>query len=187
VPKPKTSWVYAQSLFVVPLTVIGCFTKSKDDLEMDPDSLAELLAFMEREIRGSQFRDALKRLHDKEPVTSSIPQRFNRVKAESWRNDSDARPATSSGVSNPSPPSTPPPSLPREARAWINAVSCTYRAPHGAPTRSARPSWASPPTPPSSPPRAKPATITKTGSMASGFGVLLAPASGKNSWAKIAA
>jgi len=46
-PKPKASWVYVQSVWVVPLTVLKGFTKSRQGLlRVEPESLASLRRHM---------------------------------------------------------------------------------------------------------------------------------------------
>ncbi|GAB1319578.1 hypothetical protein MFIFM68171_09788 [Madurella fahalii] len=45
-PKPKTSWVYIQSAWVVPLSVITRFTKSRQLLRLRQDSLDSLCRHM---------------------------------------------------------------------------------------------------------------------------------------------
>ncbi|KAK4448496.1 hypothetical protein QBC34DRAFT_465975, partial [Podospora aff. communis PSN243] len=69
-PKPAASWVYCDNMYVVPLTVLGVFTKSKwkADLRMQPDSLKELMSFMSRRpATSAKLAAAQRRLHMKEP------------------------------------------------------------------------------------------------------------------------
>ncbi|KAI6360604.1 hypothetical protein MCOR25_006689 [Pyricularia grisea] len=45
-PKPRTSWVYARTAFLVPASVLGVFSKSKTHLRMTTASLDDLRAHM---------------------------------------------------------------------------------------------------------------------------------------------
>ncbi|KAM7197289.1 hypothetical protein V8F33_005717, partial [Rhypophila sp. PSN 637] len=50
-PKPRASWLYVQSLWAVPLTVIGKFTKVRDFLRVRQDSVDSLLSHMQARCR----------------------------------------------------------------------------------------------------------------------------------------
>ncbi|KAH6675384.1 hypothetical protein F5X68DRAFT_193933 [Plectosphaerella plurivora] len=47
-PKPKTSWVYAQHAYVVPEYLLGAFNKSPYQLEMKTESLVDLNSHMKQ-------------------------------------------------------------------------------------------------------------------------------------------
>ncbi|KAM7198404.1 hypothetical protein V8F20_006165, partial [Naviculisporaceae sp. PSN 640] len=51
-PKPRASWLYVQSLWVVPLSVIGIFTKTRDLLRVRQDSVKSLLDHMKAECKS---------------------------------------------------------------------------------------------------------------------------------------
>ncbi|KAK0641715.1 hypothetical protein B0T16DRAFT_516132 [Cercophora newfieldiana] len=136
-PKPKTSWVYAQSIFCVPLSVIGHFTKSPvlPCLRMCPDSLNDLISFMKTELRSSRYRDSLKLLQDKEPASSGLG-RFNPVREATWRTVEPrsqqlvpSRPAVPAPAwrsqTRPNPPPSSPSSQQVPATGWVTPTRTT--------------------------------------------------------------
>lgn len=50
-PKPKASWIYIQSLWAVPLSVIGIFTKTRELLRVREDSVKSILDHMRAECK----------------------------------------------------------------------------------------------------------------------------------------
>ncbi|KAK4233997.1 hypothetical protein C8A03DRAFT_19029 [Achaetomium macrosporum] len=65
IPKPRTSWVHIQSLWVVPLTVLKRFTKSRQLLRVRADSLDDLRRHMARGCKS--WRKAVRDLETAEP------------------------------------------------------------------------------------------------------------------------
>ncbi|KAK4107890.1 hypothetical protein N656DRAFT_681361, partial [Canariomyces notabilis] len=70
-PKPKTSWVNIQSVWVVSLSVIGRFTKSRQLLRVREDSLSSLREHMAE--KCARWLDSQKRLAAVLPPASSLP------------------------------------------------------------------------------------------------------------------
>ncbi|AEO66374.1 uncharacterized protein THITE_33314, partial [Thermothielavioides terrestris NRRL 8126] len=70
-PHPRASWVYVQSAWVVPLSVLGRFTRVAGVLRVDPASLRDLRAHMEARCRA--WSDCLRRLGLPPPSTPLPP------------------------------------------------------------------------------------------------------------------
>jgi hypothetical protein len=148
-PKPEASWVYCESLYVVPLSVIGVFTKSKTQLRMRPDSLEELMTFMsQRMATKNKLEAAQKRLRLKEPRATSGastgPGISDPAQKQNWR-------VADSAGSPSNPPSPSPRVLPpkRDSTSTAPAAATTTTAavlPSGCAISAAAPakkSWAS--------------------------------------------
>ncbi|KAK3687742.1 hypothetical protein B0T22DRAFT_350506, partial [Podospora appendiculata] len=63
-PKPKASWLYIQSVWCVPLTVIGRFTKTRELLRVRNDSLVNLRQQMAE--KAKRWRECLADLKARE-------------------------------------------------------------------------------------------------------------------------
>ncbi|KAK3352686.1 hypothetical protein B0T25DRAFT_542551 [Lasiosphaeria hispida] len=95
-PKPEASWLHIQSVYVVPLTVIGNFTKSREVLRVDPTSLAMLRRDMAQGC--NTWKESLSRLveMDKKAGVPVPPDTLVGIvniaykEAKSWRRDSGA-------------------------------------------------------------------------------------------------
>ncbi|KAK1755579.1 hypothetical protein QBC47DRAFT_300208, partial [Echria macrotheca] len=77
--KPQTSWVYIQSVYVVPLSVLSPYHRSNVHLQMAPASLNDLCAHIERDCRT--WGDVMARLQRHEPAsctTPTLPTPFSR-------------------------------------------------------------------------------------------------------------
>ncbi|KAI0125118.1 hypothetical protein BJ170DRAFT_488803 [Xylariales sp. AK1849] len=60
-PKPKTSWVFLQQVYVAPITTLGTFDKTPTRLRMTQESLSDLHGHMENKTRGyNAIKDHLK-------------------------------------------------------------------------------------------------------------------------------
>ncbi|KAK1834262.1 hypothetical protein QBC39DRAFT_252799 [Podospora conica] len=135
-PKPKESWVNVQSVWVVPRTVIGKFTKVPDFLRMTKESFDSLRRHME--LDGPAYRKAKLRLNPPSPPAAPIPA----VEA--------VKPVSGTPTGTPSLPPTPSPASSR-ASSPVSSIS----------TGSAPSTAAS--TPPTSP---TPATVKPAGTYA---------------------
>ncbi|KAK0620205.1 hypothetical protein B0T14DRAFT_225737 [Immersiella caudata] len=162
-PKPKASWVYTENLYVVPLSVIGVFTKSKTQLRMCQDSLDELMSFMaNRHPNSNKLEAAMRRLRLAEPAVStagsgdSAPAQQStgyRVTESKWNPSSTgscqgknltsgswrpANPAGAAPVASPSPPPTILPSKADSARP-VPAAATTITTAASTPDRATTP------------------------------------------------
>lgn len=71
-PKPQASWIYAKSIFCVPMSVLGWFNKSPTLLRMHADSLRELT----HDIRSNfprEYENAGARLHGSLSASGTAP------------------------------------------------------------------------------------------------------------------
>jgi len=97
------AWLNIQSVWVVPLTVIGTFTKSRDLLRVRPDSIQSLKEHMELSCKG--WKEAIEDLYSEEPEGSGCQRKeFPHRNLASWR--SGVRGSTSpyhSGERSPAP------------------------------------------------------------------------------------
>ncbi|KAL2018234.1 hypothetical protein VTK56DRAFT_1141 [Thermocarpiscus australiensis] len=87
-PKPRTSWLYIQSLWVVPLSVITRFTKSRELLRVRADSLDDLRRDMAR--RCKSWDKGVRDLSTAEPrrPESGVPARGSWNPAgQAWSTD----------------------------------------------------------------------------------------------------
>ncbi|KAK3378722.1 hypothetical protein B0T24DRAFT_568271 [Lasiosphaeria ovina] len=124
-PKPQASWVNIQSVWSVPLTVIGRFHKSRDHLRVRHDSLDSLRAHMAQ--RCALWCESNRRLVAAEPrpahpfsplptltATAPVTQAAPAIRA------APAAPATLAAPATPAAPAPPPQS---PARSWAS-IAC---------------------------------------------------------------
>ncbi|VUC22958.1 unnamed protein product [Clonostachys rosea] len=125
-PKPKLSWVYIQSVFVVDVKALKVFTKSRDHLRLTPLSLTDLWAHMEAETRDFErtartLATAIVAPHTfTRPHTKGQEQSTGR-KANLPPKAVAAPPHTSPSVRPSNPPSSHPPSNPSSSWAQVAA------------------------------------------------------------------
>ncbi|KAK3319008.1 hypothetical protein B0H66DRAFT_533511 [Apodospora peruviana] len=88
-PKPRASWVWVQSGWVVPLTVIGYFDKSNEILRMRANSLADLRAHMRAKCK--RWKECEWKLEDHERVATGVGPTPPTEKAN-WRPNGQPQP-----------------------------------------------------------------------------------------------